>query len=343
MSGARTEEPTPRRLRDARRRGHVARSRELAGAAALSAGLAALPIAGPWAASELAGLVRSALLSASAGSSPPFRAFEEATFHLARIGAPFVVAPAIAAGAVAALQSGFTVSLEPLRFRLDRLDPSRWLGRIASADCLLRVGLGLAKATLVLALLWGWLSDSSRAFAQLPGFGAAAIGRAVPLGRLARRLAVAALTFGALDLALARRRHRRELIMTRDERRRESKEDEGDPQHRAERNRLHRALLEGGPVSKATVVVVNPTRIAVALQHRRGSDAAPRVLAKGAGAAAARIRSAARRAGVPIVRDVALARALLRLAEAGDEIPEQLYDAAASVLVHVYGLRREGA
>jgi type III secretion protein U len=77
--------------------------------------------------------------------------------------------------------------------------------------------------------------------------------------------------------------------------------------------------------------------VAVALHHDRDAGDAPRVLAKGAGLAAARIRSAARRAGVPIVRDVPLARALHGLAEVGEEIPEELYDAAAAVLAHLYG------
>ncbi len=174
--------------------------------------------------------------------------------------------------------------------------------------------------------------------AGLPRAGGAALLRAAPdIGGLALRLAAAFLVFGALDFALARRRHRRALRMTRDEVRREQKEDEGDPLHRAERRRRHRALLEAGPVGRATVVVVNPTHVAVALRHDRAREEAPRVVAKGTGLAAARIRSAARRSAVPIVRDVALARALHRLADVGDEIPEELYEAAAAVLAHLYG------
>ncbi len=90
-------------------------------------------------------------------------------------------------------------------------------------------------------------------------------------------------------------------------------------------------------MSRATVVVVNPTHVAVALRHDRDGDEAPRVVAKGSGTAAARIRSAARRAGIPIVRDVPLARAIHRLAEVGEEIPEELYEAAAAVLAHLHG------
>ncbi len=174
--------------------------------------------------------------------------------------------------------------------------------------------------------------------ASAPGRRAdAAGGAALALRQHPRRpLAAALLLLGALDWALVRRRHRRALRMTRDEVRREHKEDEGDPAHRSERRRRHRALLEAGPVSRATVVVVNPTHVAVALRHERGGEDAPRVVAKGTGLAAARIRSEARRAGVPVVRDVPLARALHRLAEVGDEIPEELYEAAAAVLAHLY-------
>ena len=150
------------------------------------------------------------------------------------------------------------------------------------------------------------------------------------------RLAAALAVIGALDLALERRRLRRALMMSRDEVRRELREDEGDPDRKAERRRVHRALVEAGAVAGATVVVVNPTRFAVALRHERDGEGAPRVVAKGTGLAAARIRSAARRAGVPIVRDVPLARALHRLADVGDEIPEELYDAAAALLTHLY-------
>lgn len=338
MSGARTEHPTPRRLREAHRRGEVATSRELSAAVALCAGLATVAAAGPWAFAQVAGALRGSLLAAGAGATSPSIAVGGALLLLARVAAPFLLLPAAAAGAVAALQSGLLVSLEPLCFRAERLDPARGLRRLLSPASLARVALGLAKASIALALVAAWLQRHGRALAQAPRLEVAGLLRAIPLGSLCLRLSLAALAFGAIDLALSRRRHRRSLMMTRDEVRRESKEDEGDPQHRAERQRLHRAVLDAGPISRATVVVVNPTHVAVALAHRRGRDEAPRLLAKGTGASAARIRSGARRAGVPVVRDVALARALFRLAEVGEEIPAELYDATAAVLVHVYGL-----
>ena len=338
MSGgaSRTEPPTPRRLREARRRGDVARSGELTGAAALLGGLAAVIATGPAAAGELARLVRAAL-SAAAGASPdPAATLRAAAAAVARLSlAPGLAA--LAAGALAGtLQTGAGFFPEALRPRLDRIDPLRGLRRLASPAQLLRAGLGIAKAGVLLAIAAAWLR-SANGLGELPRAAPGAALRASPaLVSVALRLAGAFAAFGILDWALARRRHRRALMMTREEVRREQKEDEGDPAHRAERRRRHRALLDAGPVTRATVVVVNPTHVAVALRHQRGGEDAPRVIAKGAGLAAARIRSAARRAGVPIVRDVPLARALHRLAEVGDDIPEELYEAAAAVLAHLY-------
>lgn len=337
MSDGRTEPPTPRRLREARRRGEVARSAELSGAAALVAGLAAVVVTGAAAAAELGRLLRSGLSLAGTGATEPIAMLREATGAVVRLTLPAALAALVAGGAIAAFQAGGVFSLEALRPRLDRVDPVRGLRRLLEPFQLLRAALGVAKAVALLVLLGAWLREEAAGLAELARVGTAGLFRAAPaLSALALRLALAFMLFGALDWALARRRHLRALRMTREEVRREQKEDEGAPEHRAERRRRHRAILEAGPLARATVVVVNPTHVAVALRHDRAGEEAPRVVAKGSGLAAARIRSAARRAAVPVVRDVPLARALHRLAEVGDEIPEELYETAAAVLAHLY-------
>jgi type III secretion protein U len=258
-----------------------------------------------------------------------------------RLTLPPAAASAQAAALLAGgLQAGWIFAPEALRPRLERIDPFRGLARLLSVEQAARAALAVAKAVVLALVLLGWARAGAGRLAALPGAAApGALAAAVPaLAALALRLTGALALLGAVDLALERRRHRLALRMTRDEVRRELREDEGDPAHRAERRRAHRALLEAGPVARATVVVVNPTHVAVALRHERSGDGAPRVVAKGAGLGAWRIRSAARRAGVPIVRDVPLARALHRLAEVGDEIPEELYDAAAALLVHLYAV-----
>lgn len=338
MSGARTEAPTPRRLRDARARGEVARSADLGAAAALSGGLAGLALSGRDAVAALARALRAAVEGAAVPPEPA-AALREALSLALRVSLPPAACALAAAALAGALQTGFAFSPAVTRPRLERLDPFRGLARLADPGQLGRAALGVAKAAVIAALLAGWWPGAARAFAALPRASApGALAAAVPLlAGLALRLAAALVVVGAADLLLERRRVRRALRMTRDEVRRELREDKGDPARRAERRRVHRALLEAGAVGRATVVVVNPTRIAVALRHDRREGGAPLVLAKGTGDAAARIRSAARRAGIPVVRDVPLARALLRLADVGDEIPEELYDAAAALLAHLYG------
>ena len=334
MSGARSEGPTPRRLREARRRGDLPQGRELTAAASLLAGLAVLAATGPSSLGALADLLRHAVAGREVA---PADTLAEAGRCVLRA----VLAPALASTGAALLagmvQTGFALAPEAALPRLDRLDPARGLRRLASPQALLQVALGLAKAIALCAVAAGWLSGRASALAELPRAGSAALWRLLPaFASLAFRLGAVLAVAGVLDALLARALHRRGLRMTRDEVRRDVREDDGDPQHRAERRRVHRALLDAGPVAHATVVVVNPTHVAIALRHERGADEAPRVLAKGTGREAARIRSVARRAGVPIVRDVPLARALLGLADVGEEIPEALYDAAAAVLAHLY-------
>ncbi len=337
MSGARTERPTPRRLAEARRRGEVAVSRELTGAAGLVAGLALVAATAPWWFTALAGEVRGGLSAALRPDLLPSAALHSAALAVLRLSAPPLLAALVVALAVGLLQTGGLLSAAPLAPRLERLDPARGLVRLFSGERLTTLGLSLLKAALVLALAAASWSPAAAALSQLPR--AVAPERAVGalLWPLAGRLGALLLGFGALDLLLARWRHERRLRMSRDELRRELREQEGDPALRAERRHAHRALAEAAPLARATCLVVNPTHVAVALHHRRGSGEAPRVLAKGTGAAAARLRAQARRAAIPIVRDPPLARALHRLAEVGDEIPEELYDAAAAVLAHLHG------
>ncbi|GEJ55578.1 EscU/YscU/HrcU family type III secretion system export apparatus switch protein [Anaeromyxobacter diazotrophicus] len=341
----RTEQPTPRRLREARRRGEVASSRELTGAAALAAGLAALAVTGPGAARALAALLRRALLEAigPAPSPAPAAALLRATAALAAAALP----PCAAAGAGALLaglvQTRGLFAPEALRFRPERLDVARGLARLASGGRLAALGLAAAKAAAALALAAGLVRAALPQALAAARLAPAQLLRLLPA--LALRVALPVLgllvALGLLDLALARWRLHRSLRMTRAEVQRERREDEGDPRLVAERRRLARAG-GAGPLRLATCLVVNPTHVAVALRHEPHRDDPPWVLAKGIGAAAARLRTEARRAGVPVVRDPALARALFRLAEVGDAIPEELYDAAAAVLVHVRAGAQEG-
>jgi len=145
----------------------------------------------------------------------------------------------------------------------------------------------------------------------------------------------------AIDFVLAKRRMSAKMKMTPDEIKREHKESEGDPMVKGKRRARMRQLAKrrmASEVKAADVVVVNPTHYAVALRYRADSDAAPRVVAKGADEVAEHIRALARQAGVPILSRPPLARALFKVAEGG-QVPAPLYKAVAEVLAYVYRLR----
>jgi type III secretion protein U len=346
LSGNRTEKPTPKRLRDARLRGDVAASRELTSATSLVVGLFAVTLAGPSIASGLAAQLRDALAAAVRGDVvlAPRAAILAAAMQLASAALVPLAAAAIAACGCGVLQARGLFSLQAAAPRWSRIEPVAGLRRLFSSSQLALLALGVCKVLAVAAVAWSERAELvAAAAALLRTSSTSALLEALPAAAapLALRLGALLVAFGVADLLLARRRHERSLRMTLDEVRRERKEQDGDPQQKADRRSAHRALANAAPVARATCVVVNPTRLAVALQHDPATDSAPVVLAKGAGAQARRIRGEALRAAVPIVQDVPLARALFRLAEVGDEIPEELYHAAAAVLIHVHGLAQE--
>ena len=148
-----------------------------------------------------------------------------------------------------------------------------------------------------------------------------------------------------LDYVNEKWRFERSIRMSREEIKEEFKETEGDPQIKARIRSIQREMARKRmmqEVPKATVVITNPTHIAVALKYERGSMAAPKVVAKGAGFIAEKIKEIAQKNDVPIVEDRPLARALYKL-ELGEEIPETLYRAVAKILAYIFKLRGVGA
>jgi FlhB-like protein len=197
----------------------------------------------------------------------------------------------------------------------------------------------LVAAGALLALSWLVLRSSLPALVNSAGQLSLAISLAASAAqRLARYAAMIGLALGLLDLLVVRRAWLKRWMMTREEVRRESRENEGDPELKAARHRAHKEMLASAAihaVREATVVIVNPTHLAVALRYQEQEDAAPCVLAQGQGDLARRIIEAAHAYGVPVVRDIPIARALSEL-ELGDEIPEALYEAVAEILKEVW-------
>ncbi len=333
MSGDRTEEPTPRRLRQARERGQVPRSRLLSGSVVLAGASAGAVVGLSGLTGELRAWTAALLLP---GARWP-AALHQASFLLVRACAPALAGALLAAALAGLATSGWAPSSAVLVPRLARLDPLAGLRRIVSWRMVGELARSLLVAGLLLGVLtagaWTLLPSALR----LPVVPAACGGLLLLAPEAARiwvRALLLAVGLGLVDLLLARRRHRRSLRMSRDEVRREHREQEGDPRHRAHRRAAHRQLLLSGRargVKAASVVVVNPTHVAVALRWAPEECDAPYLVAKGREADARAIRQEALVLGISVVRDVGLARGLVQY-DLGEEVPEELYRAAAVVL-----------
>jgi len=309
----------------------------------LAAGFGVLAAGGAGLVADLHGLVVSALAGAAgssgvAGDARALAGAAEAGFRtLARtLALPLGMLLAAAIG-IGLLQTRGLLVAGPLVPDLGRLSPAAGLRRVFGAEALGEIGKALLRVLVVAAVAWITLRALTPDIIALAGATPArawgALGAAGQ--RLGLRVALAALLLGLGDYLIERARHARSLRMTRDEVKREHRESEGDPRHKAERQRLHRDLAEQrmvADVRKADFVVVNPDHIAVALRYQpEGPAEAPVVVAKGERLLAERIKTVAREAGIPIFHDVALARSL-RDVEEGDEIPEPLYQAVAEIL-----------
>jgi flagellar biosynthesis protein FlhB len=337
----RTEEPTPRRLRRAREEGDSGASAYAAQGVAFAAAVAVAPVAVRALASAASSELGEAFeRAAHRGTVPRVDPVQLAVTVLALV-APVLLAAGVAGAVTAAVQTGGAFSTRRLAPRLDRLDPLAGLARLVSRERLFAVARSLVAAAAVAWLvelgLRRHLVDLARTAGRARWAGPVL---ATVAGELAWRAALLGLALGAVDLVVTRGAWRRRLRMTRDEVKREHKESEGDPQVKAARARAYQELLAQATVASvrtASVVVVNPTHLACALRYdEKEGDAAPVVVASGEGDLAARIAQAAREWGIPVVRDVPLARALIEL-EVGDAIPEALYEAVAEILRELAG------
>ena len=357
-----TEEATPRKREETREKGQVAMSQDLVAALSLGAAAGALALGGT-ALAESAG----ALVRASAASLAELGSAEVTTEGWADLVAAnttsmalpvaLVVGPMLAAAAFAGYaQAGFLVTPKAMEWKLERLSPASGWQKMAGVKGAVRTLQSAIKIALVSAAA-AWAAWSS--IGSLPSLVDAPLGVVLSgLGSVGLRVAGTALgTFAFLsivDLVYQRWQHDQDLRMTKEEVRQEHKNSEGDPHVKARIREVQRRFARQrmmADVPKATVVITNPTHVAVALRWEgdapdgargRRSAAAPVVVAKGVDLVAQRIKEVAREAGVPLREDVPLARALHAQCEIGDEIPAGLYQAVAAVLAQVWSLAPAG-
>lgn len=345
--GEKTELPTPRKLADAREQGQVAKSLDLSSAVHLAGAMVLIWLLGGQLLRGLGAMMQRVLSGESPGGfMEPTGAMPAFVWSLAQ-GAiatwPIVAVLFVVVYLAHVQQVGFLFTLKPLQPNLARMNPLSGAKRMVDRKNLVKSGLSLVKVAVVTTVVVVFVRGRMDKISALPNLdAAAAMAEIVTLAfHLAAWLIAVLLIMGAADWFFQRWQHRQDLKMTKQEVKDEMKRMDGDPMVKQRRRQIamQRAMQRiRSAVPTADVVVTNPTEFAVALKYDEGEMRAPKVVAKGRGYIAQRIREVAIEHGVPILERPPLARALFRLVEVGQEIPEQFYAAVAEILAYVYEL-----
>ena len=337
---SKTEEPTSRRLEEARKQGDVAKSADLASWASLAGTTGAVAIAGGWACRDLAGRLMPFLTSAGdvdlagGGAVEVFRQALTAAAPILLLTLGAGMASGVAGNLV---QHGFLWTAGKMKPDLSKVSPVEGFKRLFGIDGFVQFLRSVLKIVVVAWVAWASLKPHASELEGLTGMDPAGI---LPFAsQLLRSLAISIVTFlgvGALiDWIWQRQRFMSKMRMSREELKEEIRQSEGDPQIKAKvrqiRNeRARRRMM--AQVPRATVVIANPTHYAVALLYKQGETAAPICLAKGVDKVALKIRQTAEEAKVPVIEDPPLARALYAAVEIDEAIPVGHYQAVAKII-----------
>ncbi|WP_456448852.1 flagellar biosynthesis protein FlhB [Thiolapillus sp.] len=352
MSGGnseeRTEKPTPKRLREAREKGQVPRSRELNSTLLLMISALGFWGLGSLMVGNLATIMRKGLVIERSMAMDPVALVQQFSSLVSK--GLWVMAPLFALLVVAALvgpasMGGMIFSTKAVSFKVEKINPLKGLARIFSAKGLMELLKTLAKFLLVavasMVLLWSLKEDLLLLANESLG---SALGHAGSLFVKAYLVLSSVLILVALiDVPFQIHQHNKQLKMSLKEIKDENKETEGRPEVKGKIRALQREMSQRRMMERlpeADVVITNPTHYAVALAYDREGSGAPRVLAKGADLVALRIREVAGKHGVPVVSAPPLARALYATTEIDQEIPAELYVAVAHILAYIYQLNQ---
>ncbi|WP_028967497.1 EscU/YscU/HrcU family type III secretion system export apparatus switch protein [Sphingomonas phyllosphaerae] len=346
--GDKTEAPTQKRRDDAKEKGDVLKSRDLATAFVVLAGITWIMFFGP---ALLAACREVMAASFSFGRADvedfqPWRPLVQAGWKLAApLGTLFAITIAAAIASQAGLGS-LSFNAKLLAPKASRINPGSGIMRIVGMQGWIELGKSLLKVTL-LGAIGAWMLRQTAHFS----FGLAASNLPVALAGLGSTLthvllvmSMGLVAIGMIDVPTQIMQLLKKLRMTKQEVKDEHKESEGNPEMKGHMRMKQREMLSGGmhkALDQAHVVLTNPTHFAVALRYERGRDEVPVVVAKGRGALALAIRSAAKDRALPILEYPALARAVYYTSREGQEVRDDLYLAIATVLAFVFGLNAQ--
>lgn len=343
-----TERATPKRREDARKKGQVAQSKEIPSALILLSALGFFFFGGPWMFQELSGYTRQLLQNLGTlhlEDVSTLHAFVIDVFrHILKLLSPLMLTVLLAGIAGNIVQVGFSFKEEALTPKLTKLNPITGLGKLVS----LRSGVELIKSLYKILLIGGIAFFLVRQEIKgIPDLMQTGVGEIVGfIARVSFRIglyvSLAMMVLACLDYIFQRWKHEKDLRMSKQEVKDEAKQRELDPKIKGRIRSIQLQLARQRMMEKvpeATVVVTNPTHLAVALKFDAKKMTAPLVVAKGADFIAERIKELAREHAIPMVENKPLARTLYKTVDVGHTIPGELYRAVAEILAYVYRLK----
>ena len=347
MSDEKTEEPTGKKLRDARQKGQTAQSKDVTSTASLAATFVYFFVSWSSVQQQLVDLIGAPAMF----YSQPFGSAVSGMLGLCgqvlvSVCLPVILIPVAVGTAANFLQVGPLLAFEQVKPDPKKLNPIDKFKQMFSLKNLLELVKSLVKVIVLVWVIWHVLSQSMEAFVRAPLLGVSgvmAVFKAVMVS-MAQWVVAGYMILAAVDWWLQKRQFRKQLMMSKEEVKREYKESEGDPHVKGQRKQLHKEMVMGDApekAKKATVLVTNPTHKAIALFYEPGETKLPVILAKGEGFVAERMIEAAEEAGVPIMRNIPLARALFAEGKTDDYIPAEFIEPVAEVLRWVAQLKLE--
>lgn len=338
QSGEKTEQPTSKRLSDARKKGQVAFSKDVSSAAVLIALFTYIGMSFDYTMAELRQLVD----FIGRLYTIPFQeavnsALQATTVCMLKLFVPPMMIAALTGVAAGYFQVGALLTFEPMKPDLKKLNPVDGAKKIVGKKNLIEFGKNIVKLLFIGYLIYKVVIAAIPDLITITFGGMDAIMPAI--NQMMKRTCVYAcmgfIIIACIDVLLQKKAHTKELMMTKDEVKREYKESEGSPEIKGQRKQLHRELVTGNApanVKKSSVVVTNPTHYAVGLFYEKDNTPLPIITAKGAGELALLIRKTAEENNIPIMENVPLAQALFRQGQIENYIPRDLLQPVAEIL-----------
>ncbi|MBB5031217.1 type III secretion system export apparatus subunit SctU [Prosthecobacter vanneervenii] len=333
-----TEDPTPKKLRDARQKGQVAKSQDVTTAALTVASFVLISALWPWYVEQLKAL----MLLPTAFTGQPFEDVVDQVMKAIAMKILLLSAPMLAIVVVIGIgsnlaQVGFMLVFEPVKPELKKLNPLDKLKQMFSVKNLVEFLKSAAKVIIIAVLIYIVTKNSLDPLTRVPYAGETGVLLALKpmLSTLAINVTLVYIALAAVDYFFQKFQHIKQLKMSKDEVKREYKESEGNPEIKGKRKQLHQEMVMNDTMERtrgASVLVTNPTHLAIAIYYKEEDNQMPRVLAKGEDYVAKRMIEVARQEGIPVMQHIPLARAIYEKVDIDRFIPADLIEPMAEVL-----------